>query len=253
MNPTRPRRHSFPVTTTLSRRKEQNLAASRLDARSSTPSIRSFAQAIDRQRASVERIPLLAARRDDLAAAARGLDEAEVAALAFEVDDPAAELSRFAEAARAASVPILRVDLLLEEFQIYESRVAGADAVLLVAAHLSEELLVRLVSAARGTHMAACVLCAAPGELARAAAARADVIALPLRTDGSLEPSLLEAVPRRSLVLAMPERPWSTLSLASLRGRADAALDPSIAEGADPAAAFRAALAADESSHAPSF
>jgi indole-3-glycerol phosphate synthase len=248
----RPRRHPLRVTTTLSRRKEQNLAASRLDARSATPSIRSFAQAIDRQRASVERIPLLAAGRGDLVAAARGLDEAEVAALAFEVDDPSAELSRFAEASRAASVPILRVDLLLEEFQIYESRVAGADAVLLVAAHLSEELLVRLVSAARGTHMAACVLCAKPVDLARAAAARADVIALPLRADGSLEPSLLDAVPRRSLVLATPGGPRSLPSLSSLRGRADAALDPAIAEGVDPAASFRAALAADESSHASS-
>lgn len=240
------------MTTTLSRRKEQNLAAPRLDARSATPSIRSFAQAIDRQRASVERIPVLAARRSDLVQAVRGLDEAEVAALAFEVDDPAAELARFAEASRAASVPILRVDLVLEEFQIYESRVAGADAVLLVAAHLSADLLSRLVSAARGTHMAACVLCAAPEELARAVAARADVIALPVRTNGLLEPSLLEAVPRRSLVLAMPERPGTAPSLASLRGRADAALDPAIAEGADPAAAFRAALAEDEFPHAPS-
>jgi indole-3-glycerol phosphate synthase len=238
------------VTTTLSRRKEQNLAAPRLDARSATPSIRSFAQAIDRQRTSVERIPVLAARRGDLVQAVRALDEAEVAALAFEIDDPEAELPRFAEASRAASVPILRVDLMLEEFQIYQSRVAGADAVLLVAAHLSAELLARLVSAARGTHMAACVLCAAPDELVRAAAARADVIALAMRTNGALQPSLLDQVPRRSLVLAIPERSLPAPFLASLRGRADAALDPAIAEGADPAAAFRAALAEDESAHA---
>lgn len=222
-----------------------------MDARSATPSIRSFAQAIDRQRASVERIPVLAAQRADLAQAARALDEAEVAALAFDVDDAAAELTSFAQAAQAARVPVLRVDLLLEEFQIYESRLAGADAVLLVCEHLAPELLARLVSAARGTHMAACVLCATADEIARARAARADVIALRLRA-GELDPALADAVPRRSLLLAIPDGAGASPSIAPLRGRADATLDLAVAQGADPAAAFRAALAQDDTLHAPS-
>ncbi|GAC1337437.1 MAG: hypothetical protein NVSMB23_03900 [Myxococcales bacterium] len=243
------------MTLELARRRQQNLSAPRPEVRSATPSIRSFAQAIDRQRAAVERIPLLAAGRADLVQAARALDEAEVAALALSVDDAASELPRFAAAARDCSVPVLRVDLLLEEFQIYESRVAGADAVLLVAAHLPGELLARLVGAARGTHMAACVLCETPDDLGRAAAVRADVIALSLRA-GGLDPALLAAVPRRALVLAVPAAAEAAAKtsppVASLLGRADATLDPAIAEGADPAAAFRAALAEDQSRHAPS-
>src|SRR5260221_372429 len=41
------------------RRRRQNLAAPRTDVRAVTPSIRSFAQALDRQRRTVERGPVL--------------------------------------------------------------------------------------------------------------------------------------------------------------------------------------------------
>src|SRR3989442_387314 len=53
------------------RRREQNLAAARPDTRGIAPSISSFAQAIDRQRQAIERVPVLAASRPDLAEAAR--------------------------------------------------------------------------------------------------------------------------------------------------------------------------------------
>src|SRR6266849_5610778 len=131
------------------RRREQNLAAARPDTRGIAPSIRNFAQAIDRQRQAIERVPVLAASRPDLSEAARGLDEAEVAALAIAVDDPPAELVALARAAQAVSVPVLRCDLLLEEFQVYESRAAGADAVLLHAELLPGEQLERLCGVAR--------------------------------------------------------------------------------------------------------
>ena len=150
-----------------------------------TPSIRNFAHAIDRQRQAVERIPLLDAARSDIAEAARALDEAEAAAIAVTAGD---DLARFGAAARAVSIPVMRADLLAEEFRVYESRAAGADAVLLRAAGVPPELLARLIQAATSTHMAACVACAGPDEIARAASARAPVVAL--------EPSLLHlAVP----------------------------------------------------------
>jgi hypothetical protein len=185
-----------------------------------TPSIRNFAQAIDRQRQSLERVPLLDAARDDLEAAARALDEAEVAALAIA---GAGEPARFAAAARAVSVPVLLADLLSEEYRIYESRSAGADAVMLAGA-LPQELLSRLLRAASSTHMAGCVSCTSPEEVERAGGARAPVIAVP--------PELLHlAVPPRTLLLSLSFHP-------SARGRADAALDASLRD----AAAFRAAL-----------
>jgi len=214
-------------------RREQNLAAARTDARGIAPSIRSFAQAIDRQRQAVEHVPVLAASRAGLFEAARALDEAEVAAIAMTVDDAAAEVPMFARAAQAVSVPVLRCDLLLEEFQVYESRAAGADAVLLHARFLPGELLERLCGAARATHMAACVACDTPDEVQRAAAARAAVVALARPGE-----ALFAAVPRRVLVLALDPA-------AAVRGRADALLDDSIGSAPDPAAAFRTALERD--------
>jgi hypothetical protein len=184
-----------------------------------TPSIRNFAQAIDRQRQSLERVPLLDAARADLEEAARALDQAEAAALAIAGGEPA----RFAAAAQAVSVPVLLADLLSEEYRIYESRAAGADAVMLPGS-LPQELLARLLRAASSTHMAGCVSCASLAEVERAAAARAPVIAV--------APALLHVpVPPRTLVLSLSFHP-------SARGRADAALDASLRD----AAAFRAAL-----------
>ena len=214
-------------------RREQNLAAARTDARGIAPSIRNFAQAIDRQRQAVEHVPVLAASRAGLFEAARALDEAEVAAIAMTVDDPAAEVPMFARAAQAVSVPVLRCDLLLEEFQVYESRAAGADAVLLHARLLSGEQLDRLCGAARATHMTDCVACETPAELQRAAAARAAAVAL-----SRPDEALFAAVPRRMLVVALDQA-------AAVRGRAHAVLDEAIGASEDPAAAFRIALERD--------
>jgi len=186
-----------------------------------TPSIRNFAHAIDRQRQALERIPLLDASRVDLVDAARALDQAEAAAIAL---PGGAELVALAAVANAVSVPVLRADLLADEFRVYESRAAGADGVLLSASAVPPELLARLVQAASSTHMAACVACKNAEEIGRAAAARAPVVAL--------EPALLQLpVPPRTLVLALAFAP-------AARGRADAALDPTLTD----AASFRRAL-----------
>jgi indole-3-glycerol phosphate synthase len=215
------------------RREEQNRAASRPDTRAITPSIRNFAQAIDRQRQSVEHVPVLMASHPRLVEVARSLDEAEVAAIAMTVDDPGAELEPFSAAAAAVSVPVLRSDLILEEFQIYQSRAAGADAVLLHARLFGDEQLERLCSAARATHMAACVACETPDEVRRAVQSRAAVIAL-ARPDEAL----FAGVPPRFLVVALDPA-------AAVRGRADALLDDSLGTASDPVAAFRALLEGD--------
>jgi indole-3-glycerol phosphate synthase len=206
----------------IERRRRQNLSAPRQDARGVTPSIRNFAQAIDRQRQGLERVPLLRASRPDLIEVARALDDAEAAALAVSMDDPQQELERFSQAARAVSIPVLRADLVLEEFQIYQSRAAGADAVLLHARALTPEMLARLAQAASSAHMTAVVNCDSPEHVARAAAARVQVLAL--------APGL-QAPPRTLLLSLGPFDP-------AQRGRIDAVLDDTL----DDAAAFRAAL-----------
>ncbi len=227
----------------IDRRRQQNLVARRVPVSAVTPSIRSFAQAIDRQRKSVERIPALRAARPGLVELCGALDDAEVAALAIGLDDPAAELGLLQAAARAISVPLLRTDLLLEEFQLYESRAAGADAVLLHASLLDGDRLARLCTAARSTHMAPCVACADAGELARALALRAEVVALFAGADGLVPEALLAALPRRVMALVLPahlgEPDAATPEPVHLRGRADALLDPTLGESATPAADFR--------------
>jgi len=229
-------RHLRPVLrideAALSRRKAQNLAAPRADARGLVPSIRSFGQTLDRQRQALEPVPLLSLARPDCESIARALDEAEVAALAVSAEDPAADLPRLASIAKASSVPLLRADLLLEEFQIHESRAAGADAVLLHASLLPGESLARLCGAARATHMDACVVCLSREEIDRAVAARAPSLAL-----GGDVPSLASHAPRRVVLLALDGDP------SQLRGKVDAVLDSTIAAAGDPASAFRTALA----------
>jgi indole-3-glycerol phosphate synthase len=45
---------------------------------------------------------------------------------------------------RSISLPVLRKDFIFDEYQVYESAAAGADALLLIAALLDDETLVRL-------------------------------------------------------------------------------------------------------------
>jgi indole-3-glycerol phosphate synthase len=79
---------------------------------------------------------------------------------------------------QAVSVPVLRKDFILDPLQIEESRSLGADAILLIAAMLSEEELRRLRREARQQGLEVLIEVHDEEELPRALAAEPDVLGI---------------------------------------------------------------------------
>ena len=81
------------------------------------------------------------------------------------------------EAVRGAtSLPVLRKDFIVDEYQLHEARAAGADAILLIAALLDPASLRRLASRAAGLGLAAVVEVHSSREVAEASNAGAEII-----------------------------------------------------------------------------
>ncbi|CAN5709737.1 indole-3-glycerol phosphate synthase TrpC [soil metagenome] len=80
------------------------------------------------------------------------------------------------QAARAARLPVLRKDFILDEWQVLESRAVEADAVLLIVRALDDAALTRLMAATRALGMDALVEVHDEIELDRAVSAGAGVI-----------------------------------------------------------------------------
>jgi indole-3-glycerol phosphate synthase len=94
----------------------------------------------------------------------------------------------------AVSVPVLRKEFIVDEYQLWEARAAGADAVLLIVAALEDAALRDLLHAAKGAGLATLVEVHTAGELDRALRLAAPVIGVNNRDlqtlTTSLEPSL---------------------------------------------------------------
>ncbi len=66
-------------------------------------------------------------------------------------------LSYLARVRAAVAIPILRKDFVIDEYQVVEARMAGADAVLLIAEILNDDLLATLLGRVRSLGMTALV------------------------------------------------------------------------------------------------
>jgi indole-3-glycerol phosphate synthase len=113
------------------------------------------------------------------------------------------------QAVRAAvGAPLLRKDFTLEEYQLWEARAAGADAVLLIVAILDPSLLRDLLQAAKGVGLAALVECHTAPELETALGAGARILGInnrDLRTfETKLETTLalLPSIPPGPIVVS---------------------------------------------------
>jgi indole-3-glycerol phosphate synthase len=85
-------------------------------------------------------------------------------------------LSYLARIRASVAIPLLRKDFLIDEYQVVEARVAGADAVLLIAECLDDHALMSLRERAQGLGMAALVEFHDPANLERVLASGADLV-----------------------------------------------------------------------------
>ena len=90
---------------------------------------------------------------------ARVYEEAGVQAISVitEEDFFQGSLGSLSDIRAAVSVPLLRKDFILEPYQVYESRLYGADAILLIADALTKETLSELMEIAASLGMASLV------------------------------------------------------------------------------------------------
>jgi indole-3-glycerol phosphate synthase len=106
------------------------------------------------------------------------------------------------------AVPLLRKDFTIDEYQVWEARAAGADAVLLIVSILDDRLLVDLLAAAKGLGLGALVEVHTAAELDRALAAGARVIGINNRNLATFETTLdttlglLPAIPPGPIVVS---------------------------------------------------
>ena len=78
----------------------------------------------------------------------------------------------------AVDVPLLRKDFTIDDYQLWESRAAGADAVLLIVSILEPARLAELLAAAKGLGLAALVECHTAAELDQALAVGSRIVGI---------------------------------------------------------------------------
>jgi indole-3-glycerol phosphate synthase len=123
---------------------------------------------------------------------APALEQAGAAALSVLTDGPffPGRLEDLAAVREAVPLPLLRKDFVLEEYQLWESRVWGADAILLIVAILEPGALRDLRQAAKALGLAALVEVHTRGELERALDAGATLVGVNNRALQSFETGL---------------------------------------------------------------
>lgn len=117
----------------------------------------------------------------------------------------------------AVRLPLLRKDFMVDRHQVYEAAIAGADAVLVIVAGLTDTDALKLLDAAHKVHLDALVEVHTEEELRRAAALGAELIGVNNRNLKTLKVDL-----ETSLRLAELAPAGATLvSESGLRTRAD--------------------------------
>ena len=108
----------------------------------------------------------------------------------------------------SVSLPVLRKDFVIDEYQVFEARAAGADAILLIAEILDNAALSRLLEQARELGMAALIEFHDAVNLPRVLAAGADLVGInnrnlsDFRTDIEHTLRLRDQIPPEVLIVS---------------------------------------------------
>jgi indole-3-glycerol phosphate synthase len=96
-------------------------------------------------------------------------------------------LMHLEEASKLTSLPLLRKDFIIDEYQIYESRMHNADAVLLIVSVLSDEQIKTFIEIAKNYSMDCIVEVHTEEDLDRAINCNAEIIGINNRNLDTLE------------------------------------------------------------------
>ncbi len=102
----------------------------------------------------------------------------------------------------ACELPVLRKDFVVDELQLYESRLIGADAILLIVRLLAQQKLKEFLATARNLSLTAIVEVHAAAELKRALDAGADTIGVNTRDLGTFKTDFAVAAELRPKIPA---------------------------------------------------
>jgi indole-3-glycerol phosphate synthase len=150
---------------------------------------------------------------------AASLEQAGAAALSVLTEEEFffGSLADLKEARKVTQVPILRKDFIVDPWQVWETRAAGADAFLLIAAVLDDRALRELLEVGRSLRMEPLVEVHSRGELDRVIDAGAVIIGVNNRNLRDFEVSLETS---RELIEWIPES-CIAVTESGLRSRED--------------------------------
>jgi indole-3-glycerol phosphate synthase len=189
------------------------------------------------------------------AALAASLEEAGAAALSVltEEDFFSGSLAHLKDASKATKIPILRKDFIVDPWQVWETRAAGADTLLLIAAILGDQLLRELLRQARALGMEPLVEVHTREELDRVIDAGGRVIGVnnrdlatfEVRLETSLE--LVQRIPEDLIAISESGlRTQEHLAMLRQAGFDGFLIGEHLMKQAEPAAALRALLDPEE-------
>jgi indole-3-glycerol phosphate synthase len=119
-------------------------------------------------------------RRFDPISLAKDYANHKVSAISVLTDKPffGGEISHLRMVKKAVSIPVLRKDFIIDPYQIFESRINGADALLLISSILSKDQLLDLLALVEELGMDAVVEVHTERDLDEALAADAKIIGI---------------------------------------------------------------------------